>query len=193
MQGGFFMKYLILCFLFILSINSALSQSRYTINQNPYINNPYYKHHNYYKNEILQRDLAALERYSMNRIYPKDNTINRINRLEQLAFGSIQNGDIETRYKNVESAILARPKSQIKRTTIGALTNYLKGQPTGITPPVYNNAWNNFVPNYDNIFFNNSNSIGNSRFDQFSNGFFSNGYNIMNNNLRNGSSIKILD
>lgn len=184
-------NFLILCIV-LLNINIALGETFQTIRQNPYINNPYYRHNSYYRNEILPRDLSALEKYSMNRIYPRETTLQRLERLENLAFGSIQSGNIESRYKNVETAILSRPKQNIKRSALGALSNYFLGQATGFTPSVYDNFGTNYVPAYDN-FIHNGNSFGNTRLNQYSNGIFGSGYSIFNNNLGNGSSIRILD
>lgn len=183
-------KLLICCFL-LVSINTVFAETRHVIRQNPYINNPYYRHNNYYQSEILPRDLTALEKYSMNRAYPRESSIRRLERLENLAFGSIQTGDIGARYKNVETAILSRPKNNIKRTALGNLTNYFLGRTTGITPSVYD-SFGNYMPAYDN-FIHNGSGITNSRINQYSNGIFGSGYSIYNSNIGNGSSVRILD
>ena len=47
----------------------------------------------------------------MRKRYSRDTDISRLQRLEELPFGSIQAGDINTRYDNVEKAILSRPQS----------------------------------------------------------------------------------
>lgn len=186
------MKKYFLCFLFLVSINAAFAGTRHIIQQNPYINNPYYRQQRYYQSEVLPKDLSALEKYSMNKVYSRENPLKRLERLENLAFGSIQSGDIESRYRNVETAILARPQNNIKRTAIGTLTNYFRGNATGITPSIYD-SFGNFMPAYDNFIHNSTNGYGNTRINQFSNGIFGSGYNIQNNNLGNGSSIRILD
>lgn len=186
------MKKFLICFLLLLSFNSVSAESRHVVVQNPYINNPYYRHNNYYQYEVLPKDLAALERYSMNKVYPKENPLSRLERLENLAFGSIQSGDIHSRYKNVETAILSRPKSNIKHNVLGNLTNYFRGQTTGITPTIYD-GFGNYMPAYDNFMHNGSSGIGNSKINQYSNGIFGGGYSILNNSLGNGGSIRILD
>jgi hypothetical protein len=140
----------------------------------------------------LPRDLAALEKYSMNKVYSRENPLKRLERLENLAFGSVQSGDIESRYKNVETAVLSRPTNNIKRTALGTLTNYFRGQTTGYTPTIYDN-FGKFMPAYDNFIQNSSNSYGNTRINQYSNGIFGGGYSIHNNNTGSGGSIRILD
>jgi hypothetical protein len=170
----------------------AAASERHVIIQNPYINNPYYRHRNYYQSEVLPRDLSALEKYSMKRVYPRENPLQRLERLENLAFGSVQNGDIASRYKNVETAILSRPQNNTKRTALGTLTNYFRGQTTGVTPSIYD-SFGNFMPAYDNFIQNSSSGFGNTRVNQYSNGIFGGGYSVFNNNFGNGSSIRILD
>lgn len=186
------MKKLLVCFLVLMCINCVFAESRHVIQQNPYINNPYYRNYNYYQSEVLPKDLSALEKYSMNKIYPRESTVKRLERLEDLAFGSIQSGDIESRYKNVETAILSRPQNNIKRTALGTLTNYFRGQTTGVTPSIYD-GFSNFMPAYDNFMHNGSSGYGNTRINQYSNGIFGGGYGIHHNNFGNGSSIRILD
>lgn len=184
-------KLLIYCVL-LLSFNSAFAESRHVVTQNPYINNPYYRHNDYYEYEILPRDLSALEKYSMNKVYTRENPVLRLERLENLAFGSIQSGDIHSRYKNVETAILSRPKLNYKRTALGTLTNYFRGQATGVTPSIYD-GFGRYMPAYDNFIHNSSSGVGSTRINQFSNGIFGGGYSIHNNSLGNGSSVRILD
>ncbi len=185
------MKKLFICLLFFMCVNSVFAQNRHVIMQNPYINNPYYRHCDYYEAEVLPRDLSALEKYSMNRVYSRENPLKRLERLEDLAFGSIQSGDIVSRYKNVETAILSRPQHSVKRTALGTLTNYFRGQATGVTPSIYD-SFGNFMPAYDNFMHNSSNGYGNTRINQYSNGIFGGGYSVFNNNVGNGSSVRIL-
>ena len=184
-------KFFVFCCL-ILSINSVFAETVRVIQQNPYVNNPYYRHRNYYQSEVLPRDLSALERYSMNKVYTRETPLQRLERLEDLAFGSVQSGDIAPRYHNVESAILSRPKPSFKRTALGTLTNYFRGQSTGVTPSIYDSFYN-FMPAYDNFIHNSSNNYGNTRINQYSNGIFGGGYSLLNNNVGNGSTVRILD
>ena len=185
------MKYFLICCLLILSVNSVLAESRHFIRQNPYINNPYYRSQKYYQYEVLPRDLSALEKYSMNRVYSRETPLRRLERLENLAFGSIQSGDIGTRYKNVESAILSRPASNIKQSALGTLANYFRGQATGVTPSIYD-SFGNYMPAYDNFMHNSTNGFGNTRINQYSNGIWGGGYSTLNNSLGSGSSVRIL-
>lgn len=179
------------CILFYF-VNCAFAQTT-VVTQNPYINNPYYRHQNYYQTDVLPRDLSALEKYSMNKVYPRQSALQRLERLENLAFGSIQSGSLEARYRNVENAILSRPKCNFKHSALGALANYFGGHTTGVTPSVFDNFGNAYMPAYDNFMHNSSAGYGRSRINSFSNGIFGSGYSIMNNNLGNGSSVRILD
>jgi len=187
------MKKILASCLLLITVNCVFGAERRVIMQNPYINNPYYRHVDYYQSEVLPRDLSALEKYSMNKTYFRENPIKRLERLEDLAFGSIQSGDIESRYKNVETAILARPKYNNKHTVLGTLTNFFNGQPTGITPSVYDSFGTNFMPAYDRFMHTMPNNYGSTRVNQYSNGIFGNGYNIYRSNTGNGGSIRILD
>lgn len=188
------MKKIFICLIVILmSSNCIYADNTRIVRQHPYINNPYYRHNDYYMEEVLPDDLSALEKYAMNRVYRRENPVKRLERLEDLTFGSIQSGDIQSRYKNVESAILARPKNNAKRTALGTLANYFAGQATGLTPPVFTNYGNGY--SFDNYGFNSMNGggYGTSRINQYSNGIFGGGYGILNNSVRNGSTIRMLD
>ncbi|MCQ2744151.1 MAG: hypothetical protein MJ230_05080 [bacterium] len=178
--------------LFILCTNLAFADNqRRFIRQHPYINNPYYRHSSYFENEVLPKDLSALEKYSMNKIYRHEPPLRRLERLETLAFGSTQAGNIESRYKNVENAILSHPNNSIKRTALGTLANYFAGQATGVTPSLFNYDNNYFNNNYG---FNNfNNGYGTNRINQYTNGMFGSGFSILNNSLGNRSTVRILD
>jgi len=191
LRGDIMKKLLIFCF-FLASVIAVDAEPRRVVMQTPYINNPYYRQSGYYQSEVLPHDLSALERYSMNRVYSRETPLRRLERLENLAFGSIQSGNLESRYRNVESAILSRPKSNFKHNALGTLTNYFRGQATGVTPSIYDNFYN-YMPAYDNFMHNGFNNYGNSRINQYSNGIFGSGYSIFNNNAGSSSSIRILD
>ena len=168
----------------LLSINTAFS-AIYTPNYH-YPNRPF-NQYRYYQPLISNTDLSALEKYLTNRTFNRESQIRRIERLENLAFGATQYGDIETRFKNVEQAILSRPSNNVKRSTIGNIANYFLGQSTGYTPPVINNS----TDSYSQIYYP-SQEYTNSRYDTFSNGLFGNGYKLYNQSFGNGSSIRIL-
>lgn len=185
-------KLFALFFVFLFLMSVAFAAERKIIRQNPYINNPYYRNTNYFIEKVLPDDLTALEKYSMNRSYGREHPLRRLERLESLAFGSVQTGDIALRYKNVENAILSRPAPNPKRTVLGTLANYFAGQATGLTPSLFTGFGNGY--SYDNFGYNPYiNGSGTRRIEQYSNGMFGNGYRVMNNSLGNGSSVRILD
>lgn len=185
-------KLFVLFFVFLFFISAAGAAERKIIRQNPYINNPYYRHPDYFIEEVLPDNLTALEKYSMNRSYRREHPLRRLERLESLAFGSVQSGDIALRYKNLENAILSRPAPYTKRTALGTLANYFAGQATGLTPSLFTNFGNGY--SYDNFGYNPYiNGSSTRRIEQYSNGIFGSGYRVMNNSLGNGSSVRILD
>jgi len=173
-------KYISLIVLFYLinPVHAAITSSQ------P-INGIYHTQRGYYPqkyNVLPQNNLSALEKYAMNRIFPKESELNRLERLEELTFGSVQSGDIQSRYKNVESAILASPQNNYKQSWRNNFNNFLIGQPTGITPNISPFFSQNYNPSYNN-----------SRIEQFSNGIFGNGFRIHNNSFTSGSGIRLLD
>lgn len=180
---------ILICLFILLNINVVFAGA-----YNNFLHrNSYDTSRNYYNIPISEYDLSALEKYTLNKTFPRQNPIARLERLENLAFGSIQEGDLRSRYKNVERALLSRPNFNNKRTTLGNIVNYFTGQPTGITPPVYSKSnFNNYYP-VDNMGLNyQSQNYGTQRFNQYSNGIFGHGYGYMNSALGNGSSINIL-
>ena len=66
--------------------------------------------HNYYHQPIKINNLKRLEKHVFDRTFNNEDDITRLERLENLAFGAIQDGDLSTRYHNIESAIYSRPK-----------------------------------------------------------------------------------
>ena len=174
-----------ICLLIILSAGSVFSAERNIITNYPVYNNQYY---NSYRPRISPDDLAALERYSMNKIYSREYPLQRLERLENLVFGAVQRGDMQTRYKNVEAAILSRPTSSLsnRRTALGNIANYFAGQATGLSPSIY-------PDNYSSNFYTyQSPDINTQRLDQFSNGMFGGGYRLRNQNYGRGGSVRIL-
>ena len=150
-----------------------------------------YNHYGY--PAISRSNLSALEKYALRKTYGRDNELQRLERLENLAFGAIQNGDPAIRFKNVENAILSRPQYGTKRSLLNNISNYFSGQTTGFTPslttyPDYTNfggfASNPyiFMPKYNN-----------TSFEQYSNGIFGGGWGISGQDFGTGSSVKILD
>lgn len=142
-----------------------------------------YQHYSrgYMSNENLS-DMNALEKYTFNRNYSRENNLSRLQRLEMQAFGAIQDGDINSRYRNVRSAILARPKQNPKASLLRNISDYFSGQMTGFTPQIYRQN----CDNYDNSNF------SNQSFQSYSTPW-SSGYRMNNSSSGSGIGIKILD
>ena len=150
---------------------------------------------NHYNPYLRKEDLNALEKYALNKTYRRDNDLQRLERLENLAFGATQYGDINSRYKNVENAILSRPKFGTKNSFLNNVANYFAGQTTGFTPsliqyPSYNNLGG--FSSFTNSYYPGGN-YGNTNNEQYSNGIFGGGWGISGQNYGTGSSIRILD
>ena len=149
---------------------------------------------------ISNRDLGTLDKHALNKTYRRDSNLTRLERLENLAFGATQAGDLQHRYRNVENAILSRPPYRTKNSMLGTLANYFLGQTTGFTPAINEN---NFMPamnlpaglgptNYGGNFYP-APGINNQRFEHYSNGLFGGGWGMSNGSFGNGSSIRMLD
>ena len=125
-----------------------------------------------------------MERYTFNKNYPRESTLQRLQRLESQAFGAVQSGDITSRYANVREAILSHPKQNQKMSLLRGLGNYFAGQMTGFTPSMnnsyypYNNAYSNYGNNFSYSHF--PSNFGNSYVSEFNNGPFSRGHRIHN-------------
>ena len=78
---------------------------------------PHYCPQCHYNNPYLSRnDLNALEKYALDKTYRRENDLQRLERLENLAFGATQSGNLYSRFKNVENAILSRPQYKTKNS-----------------------------------------------------------------------------
>lgn len=157
---------------------------------------------NYYRQSyrpIPINSLNKLEKYVFDKSYRNEDELSRLERLENIAFGAIQNGDIESRYRNVESAILSRPNHNYKRSIWSNIGSFLTGQATGITPSIVSQdltGFDNFANYGNNMYlpgFRSMSGYGNSTFEQYSNGMFSGGWGNFHNNYGSGGSVKILD
>lgn len=155
----------------------------------PYCPQCHYHNHNPY---LSGTDLTALEKYALNKTYRRENDLQRLERLENLAFGATQVGDITSRYKNVENAILSRPQYGTKQSVWSNIANYFAGQATGYTPNItqYNNL-GGFTSNP--YAFTPVPGYNNNNFEQYSNGIFGGGWGMSGSNYGTGSSIRILD
>ena len=133
--------------LLLASSMPVIAAERTVVTQMPYYNS-YYAPHAYYGGEYIPpsrmnrnhrsvfSDINNLERYAMNRNFTRDNDRTRLERLETLAFGAVQEGDIYTRYNNARNAILSRPKQNYKTSLLQSISNYFNGQLTGCTPSI---------------------------------------------------------
>lgn len=188
-------RILILLALFAISLPVS-AENRTIVTRTPIRN--YYQPYNCYPSPLS--DIGALEKYALNQNYPRESSLQRLQRLEMEAFGAIQSGDINSRYSNVKNAILSRPKQNYKTSFIKGLGNYFSGQMTGFTPSFSStNTYpytTSFNPNYYSPSLNYApypTTYGNSAVTEYSRGPFGGGYRI--NNFVTGSSggIKILD
>ncbi len=170
---------------FLLLVNTIPVFAKTVTTTRPYYYNPY---NGGYYSPRYSNGLNALERYALNRSYARENAIQRLERLENLAFGAAQAGDLDTRYQQVENAILNRPKYNGYRNSFkNALGNYIAGQATGVTPSILTQ---DLMPAYTTGFapqYTNSNIMQYSSFP-----FGGRGYRVMNNNYGTNSGIRIL-
>ena len=189
----------IFCLLLLTTTSTAYANIVYFPNEK-YFNNTSSIQQNitnrkeYRKHFLPNKDLCALETYALNKTFQRDTDIQRLERLESIAFGTIQKGDLFSRYQNLEQAILARPKYKTKQRIISNLANYLHGGPTGFTPSLHSN-YNNFnnFGGFNAIPSMYSPKYTTTKFEQYSNGMFGGGWGINNGNFGTGSSIRILD
>ena len=207
-------KYAVLFLLVTLSINYASAfESNLKMNKPKTIiagyegrqrhNRVYPRHcrHCDYNNSYLSRnDLNALEKYSLNRTYKRDSDLARLERLENLAFGATQTGNLENRYNNVENAILSRPRYGTKNSVLGNIANFFAGTATGYTPSITENYYSPMMNLPAGMGFSNnginfypSPGYMNRNFENYSNGPFSGGWGMSEHNYGTGSSVKILD
>ena len=179
-----------LIFLMLISMTEVFAQ-REIVTHSPYYTHPYANPYLYRNNRPYgyypygrtnYTELNALEQYTFNRNYYNENNLNRLQRLEMAAFGTIQQGDFDRRYENVRAAILSRPRNENNNSIWKNIGNYFAGQMTGFTPPMVQNSYSSNMPHY----------YGNSSFTEYSNPW---GKSIRTNNYGNtsGSSITILD
>ncbi len=172
----------------LLIISMPVFASRTYVTQTPYYN-PYYgayyggdyipRHRFVKRNTSRFSDINELERYAMNKNFTKDSDLMRLERLETLAFGAVQQGDISTRYDNVRDAILTRPKQDYKTSVLRGIKDYFSGQMTGFTPQINQNNYN--IPTY-----------GRSSNTTFISPFGS-GYETSNYGVNSGCGVHILD
>lgn len=193
-----------LLLLTLISPITTFAATRTVVTQSPYYYNPnfnriqtrpykYARPHREYYNPYYNcsnfSDINALEKYTMNRNYSRESDIQRLERLEMQAFGALQNGDINTRYENVRSAILARPKQNYKTSLLRNIGDYFAGQTTGYTPSI--GSSNPFINSFSQGSY--PTNYGNSSFTEFSGPFGTRGYSLNNYSTGSNAGIRILD
>ena len=152
--------------LLLFTVTMPVFASRTVVTQTPaykscyapqaYYGGDYIPDRRYYqrKHSSLFPDINELERYALNKNFTKDSDRTRLERLETLAFGAVQEGDIYTRYDNVRNFILSKQKQNYKTSLIQSLSSYFNGQLTGFTPSLTNNSYfgnyNQYSSGYNN-------------------------------------------
>ncbi len=133
------------------------------------------KNNNLTSTAITNKKLCKLEKKLFNRTYDSDNIANRISRLEEQIFGTIQGGDLESRYSTLSKAIsqysvpaafslefpddpyfTLPPTTGGLRSLAGSFTNFMNrqfiGMPTGFSPQIYSpyvNGYHGYNGPYD--------------------------------------------
>ena len=136
-----------LIILLIISANfiPAFSETRTVVTQTPvyphygaYYGGDYMPHglRHHRKTSSMFSDINDLEKYALNKNFIRESDRSRLERLETLAFGAVQEGDYRTRYNNVRNALLSRPKQNYKTSLFRTISDYFGGQVTGYTPPI---------------------------------------------------------
>lgn len=160
-------------------------------------------HHNenYYRSfyhPIPKSALKKLEKHVWGKHFSNESEAERLERLEEMAFGAVQSGDLNRRYQNVESVLLSRPKYKTRDNIISTLGNMVFGQPTGFTPNITTqelNGYDQFAPFGGDYFapgYRSLSSYGNNMVEQYSNGLFGGGWGNFHNSTGTGSGITIL-
>ena len=190
---------IVVLFLLLIVSTPVFSATRKFVTRTP-IYNQYYAPQAYYGGDYMPSrrysrriasrfyDIDDLERYAFNKNFTKDGDRIRLERLETLAFGAVQEGDMNTRYDNVRNAILTRPKPNTKASLLRNLSDYLNGQMTGFTPSVSNTAADNFFNNSYPV----SSDYGKRSYTNYSSPW-GNGYRTNSYGIGSGSGVHILD
>lgn len=145
-------------------------------------------------------DIGALEKYALNKTFKRESDLQRLQRLEMATFGSIQSGNLDSRYDNVSNAILSRPKDNFKTSILRNLGNYISGQTTGFTPSIMNNQGyygsnynSRFSPAYGfspNPF---PSTFDSGRIVEYGSSPFNRGYRVNNFGTGSSTGVTILD
>lgn len=154
--------------------NRTYPQMSYEQRMNNIIVN--YRNNNVSENNAMSKKLGKMEKKVFNRSYSDDTSENRISRLEEQVFGTIQSGDLKSRYEMLTNAVphynctnsfssvipddpyygLPTGSAGGLRSLAGSFTNYMNrqfvGMPTGFTPQIYSpypNGYNNGYSGYN--------------------------------------------
>lgn len=158
-------------------------------------NGEYFRHYN---RPIPKSSLKKLEKHVWGKHFSNETEQSRLERLEEIAFGAVQSGDLSRRYKNVESVLLSRPKYKTRDNIISTLGNIVFGQPTGFTPNITTqelSGYDQFAPFGGDYFapgYRGLSSYGNNMIEHYSNGLFRGGWGSFHNNVGSGSGVTIL-
>ena len=180
MERYFMKKFVFVSLIFLLNCVNGYAQTTFRTYHPVYYPNNYSRYDSQYYQDF--DDINALENYTFNRKYVRDNNLARLQRLEMQTFGAVQQGDFNTRYQNVRSAILVRPKQNYRKSFLRNMGDYFSGQLTGFTPSV--NPYPN-VQTYTNPYERQRQSYYYTP--------FGNGYRVNNYGSGSGTSVKILD
>lgn len=196
---------LLISFLMFSFLTPAFAASRTIVTQSPYYYNPNFNHgyarphwnngippqrHPYCHNCSSFSDINALENYILNRNYARESDLQRLERLEMQAFGALQSGDINTRYDNVRSAILSRPKQNYRTSLLRNIGNYFGGQMTGYTPSMGSSSPFGYTTSSFSPY---PTTYGNSSITEYSSPFGGRGYTINNYSTGSNAGVRILD
>ncbi len=149
-----------------------------------YYGGDYIPHRRYTKSHSAFPDINDLEKYALNRSYTRESDRTRLERLETVTFGAVQEGDIYTRYDNVRNSILSRPKQNYKTSVLKSISDYFNGQLTGFTPYINNS--------YTPDFYSTPSDFNQSSYTQYRSPWGS-GYKVNNYGIGSGSGVHILD
>lgn len=148
-----------------------------------------YKNNNVSNDSAVSKKLGKMEKKVFNRQFANDTAENRISRLEEQIFGTIQSGDINSRYSMLTKAVShyntpgtfssaipddpyfgLPPSSGGIRSLAGSFTNFMNrqfvGMPTGFSPQIYSpyvNGYHGYNGPYDA--YNGYNPSGKQRFN----------------------------
>ena len=145
-----------------------------------------------YKNGSSFSGLSKIERQVFDMIYENETPETRISRIEQQVMGTVQQGDLLARYRNLQRVVPSYYSNRMARQycgmpivssggrwrglagSLGNFFNSLNGYPTGFTPPVYS-PYDAYSPDFQQNIYSNR------------------GWHYNNNSYGSGTGVHILD